>query len=891
MAVDVIILKSSRGGYYTADGLADYNVLHSSSTPATGTEVSARKYTITAKLMDPNAGTLYYSHTGYEGISSASRGSKRYYTNDGATSVLSYDVYYLINDNGSLGSPIMVYGAHPAAPGLCDWYTSTSGGAVNFRPSSAALYAITGGLTHIEGDLTNRAPGLESGTTYDTSKIVYSNASNQFRFGATIARDKSYAIFAGYRWFMAISPLGVTLASTVNTATRTVANGIKRALVTNLDGYNAGTASATVKESTGSLTFAYRAILRQNMGDYEQGSSSRTVQPITATEADTGISLVLRSLETSNDGSGVGYAVGAEIADILTRRPSLAAYDTRVTLYGRFAHRVDIALDNDGGSSLVTAVYRSVEDAQFFADTQMLSAILSVSVPTKANAVFEGYYTVGGALAIAADGRFSSDYAPTAPETVHARWRTVVDVGLDKAEGTGGTSLMAYDSSIGGFTADGGTQSVMAITPPRRPQWRFDGYFTTATGGTQCVAADGALTDYLIALGAASPTTLFAHWTRISYKATFNRWDGEGGPDAIYCDGENAVFYLAPDLTEQTDSIELPTLAGHTFTGYFVNGTPFSDADGLIIAEPFAQDITASAGWRVNDYLLFFDYGKGSGSTESKQVTFGEAVGQLPVPTPPAGETFEGWFVNGVAITAEFVFNFQGDALAVARWRGSFSTVEDFFGLASASLVPVASSTGDTHESTAVAHYGKYTQGVNVASAGVWRNPTVTYAVVKDMTLSVLLGRAFKAVKSGGVMTVSGYMITAVEVATQIGQFPTVTVTGTANEGENAINSFAVRIPVVGRSKAQNILDAVTGGGYIQRCVLRAVCDPVVLAENMMPCASDVVNGRYEVSAETLATAIHAAPRAGGGFTLLGVPKATRDMAYVRYSFEAKREM
>ena len=86
--------------------------------------------------------------------------------------------------------------------------------------------------------------------------------------------------------------------------------------------------------------------------------------------------------------------------------------------------------------------------------------------------------------------------------------------------------------------------------------------------------------------------------------------------------------------------------------------------------------------------------------------------------------------------------------------------------------------------------------------------------------------------------------------------FPTVTVSAVANEGEAAINSFAVQdgIPVQARARAQNLLDMVSGGGELQTLSLTLTCDPVVLQENMRPCASDIVNGRIDVEAETLST-------------------------------------
>lgn len=230
-------------------------------------------------------------------------------------------------------------------------------------------------------------------------------------------------------------------------------------------------------------------------------------------------------------------------------------------------------------------------------------------------------------------------------------------------------------------------------------------------------------------------------------------------------------------------------------------------------------------------------------------------------------------------------------------------TITDYFNFATSAIVPVSSSNGDEYHRVTAAHKGKYESGVNQIG-GIWRNPSVTYIVKSNATISVQLGKAFAAVKSNGTMTRSGYMITAVEIVTEIGKFPTVTISAVANEGENAVNNFTVNadkfnvsVSVVGRARAQNLLNALSGGGELQRLRLLATCDPVVCEENLMPCASDIVNGRYELSAETIATNGEAAPTmtaasgSNGGFALLHDPLFHEDCFYGRYAVEARKEM
>ena len=233
----------------------------------------------------------------------------------------------------------------------------------------------------------------------------------------------------------------------------------------------------------------------------------------------------------------------------------------------------------------------------------------------------------------------------------------------------------------------------------------------------------------------------------------------------------------------------------------------------------------------------------------------------------------------------------------------SFSVVKDWFSVGHPGLVPIASSSGDTYRRVACSNNGVYSNNVNQTS-GIWRNPSVTYAVKADTTVNIRLGRAAAAQYTGSLMTVSGYMICKVEIVTEVGKFPTVTISAVANEGANSVNNFSVfanrfdvSIHVLARSKAQRFFGAVVGGGYLHRCSIVATCNPVVCENNLMPCASDIVNGRYELAAETIAANGESpptmAPASGttGGFTLVDVPRQDQDGDFIRYSINARREM
>jgi hypothetical protein len=117
-----------------------------------------------------------------------------------------------------------------------------------------------------------------------------------------------------------------------------------------------------------------------------------------------------------------------------------------------------------------------------------------------------------------------------------------------------------------------------------------------------------------------------------------------------------------------------------------------------------------------------------------------------------------------------------------------------------------------------------------------------------------------------------------------------VTVESTANEGADAINLFAVSIPIAANAHAQNLLSAIGGSGELQVCTARASCDPVVCAENNMPCASDVVRGKIDVTGDIIMLDA-SAPTAGTGFTLVGDPRKTREGVFPEYTATVTKEI
>ena len=418
-------------------------------------------------------------------------------------------------------------------------------------------------------------------------------------------------------------------------------------------------------------------------------------------------------------------------------------------------------------------------------------------------------------------------------------WRTIT---LNNNGGSGTSPTTLYYNTTGYYWATakntGTSYRIYSLTSnPTRANYIFAGFFTSTSGGTQMISASGSLG---AGYDPGGDVTIYARWNAYATITLSKGEYGTGGTSAFYYKLVGGGFYSNTALTDAITSITPPT-GGGTFGGYKLNGTLMIDRSGAFTPALLSR-------------------------------------------------------------------TFSANATLLASWIGGCI---DWFGLSSSALVPIASTTGDTRHRVAVSHGGKYESGVNEVGK-VWRNPSVTYVVKANTTIAVQLGKAWKPRNAAGqevavgasTIAVSGFMITTVEIVTEVGKFPTVTVSAVANEGANAVNNFTVNankfnvsVPVVARSKAQNLLNAISGGGHLQSCRLVAACDPVVCEENLMPCASDIVNGRYELSAETLAPNGEAAPTmtaasgTNGGFALIDDPQQGRDCDFVRYTIQARREM
>jgi uncharacterized repeat protein (TIGR02543 family) len=134
-----------------------------------------------------------------------------------------------------------------------------------------------------------------------------------------------------------------------------------------------------------------------------------------------------------------------------------------------------------------------------------------------------------------------------------------------------------------------------------------------------------------------------------------------------FADNTTAVKYIT---TLTGVYFELPAVEreGYDFAGWFFsNGAPYNPT------EAYRQDLTLRAKW-TRFYTLTFDPNGGTlQGVSSKTVSYGDPVGDIPVPVPPADSAFDGWNTapdgSGDTYTDTTVYSVSGNLTLYAHWR------------------------------------------------------------------------------------------------------------------------------------------------------------------------------------------------------------------------------
>lgn len=264
---------------------------------------------------------------------------------------------------------------------------------------------------------------------------------------------------------------------------------------------------------------------------------------------------------------------------------------------------------------------------------------ISLPTPTREGYTFGGWYTS------ASGGTKVSSLTVTKNQTLYAYW-----------------SINQYTIT---FNASGGKVSPTSLTydygrvtdvfpTPTREHYTFQGWYTSASGGTE-----------ITSLKVTKNQTLYAHWKPISYRITF---DANGG---TFTDDFSGVW-VSYGLVFGSFPPPSVTRSGYYFLGWY---TEEYGGEEVTDDTPITGDMTVYAHWSyissVTYAYLYFDANGGTVSTSSKAVEEGSTAGALPTPTRE-DYTFLGWYTSesgGTEVTSSTRIDYS--MTLYAHWQYS----------------------------------------------------------------------------------------------------------------------------------------------------------------------------------------------------------------------------
>lgn len=166
---------------------------------------------------------------------------------------------------------------------------------------------------------------------------------------------------------------------------------------------------------------------------------------------------------------------------------------------------------------------------------------------------------------------------------------------------------------------------------------------------------------YKVNKGTTGDLKFIAQFEPISYKITYN---------------EATMADTCPNSYTIEDEIELPSpneKTGYTFTGWKLNDSDIPNKS-YKIEKGSTGDKNFTACWQANTYIITFNFDGGSlSSSTTKEVTYGQKYGELPIPKR-AGYTFIGWYLENKKIETETSVNITQNETVYAHWNANTDT-------------------------------------------------------------------------------------------------------------------------------------------------------------------------------------------------------------------------
>jgi len=373
----------------------------------------------------------------------------------------------------------------------------------------------------------------------------------------------------------------------------------------------------------------------------------------------------IRVAADNNDSSKGGYTASAYLVQLYDANNTLEAV---VGVNGKTSTSDYVYVVNTGGNETSNSTQYTYPwtgsnagtrwiptgDAggEYFLDFQApLSAIRTVwptftgSTPVK---LYYGSSQAANLAVINKDFMVPGDSAALVPTTLSNLAVVKIDAPVVTFDAQGGSAVAPQ--TLGGA-------AVTAAQPanPTRSGYRFDGWFTAASGGTQ----------WSFASTVSSSMTLYAHWTQ-AYTVSFDANGGTGAPAS-----QQVV------ATGKVSAPSSPTRAGYTLSGWSTVADGSGDAWDFA-TDTVGADTTLYAQWAPKTNTVTFDSNAAGVSAPPSTSALSGTTMTAPALTR-AGYHVTGWTTqtNGGAARA---WNFDtdvvtGDVTLYAQWAADTQAI------------------------------------------------------------------------------------------------------------------------------------------------------------------------------------------------------------------------
>ncbi|MBP3316428.1 MAG: InlB B-repeat-containing protein [Alphaproteobacteria bacterium] len=377
---------------------------------------------------------------------------------------------------------------------------------------------------------------------------------------------------------------------------------------------------------------------------------------------------------TLTNGTGVSYSNGASVKNLTS------TCSGTVTLYAMWRpeeYSITYALSGGTNYSGAPVAY------------DITTPTITLGTPTRANSVFEGWYT---------DAAFTTKITEiamgsTGDKTLYAKWSCNNGYHADNNTCVGNVIKLVWNNGGVGVapTSPASCTYGQSVTMPAAIV--ADGYvFNNWTVNNNSFNAMESVICNSGNLGVTSGTaTIVAMWGRNQYTVTYSCGSGTGTPPEKAVAKYNQNFAVANNTCSRD---------GYTFSGWGVSETNDIKTANTTFNWSYVSDKTLTAQWTPCEYTVAFNANGGNGNMDSTTHTYDKSQSLTPNKFTRDGYTFVGWntmadgtgvsYSNGVSVK-NLTSTCSGTVTLYAVWaRGQYKINYELYGGTNYSGAPMA---------------------------------------------------------------------------------------------------------------------------------------------------------------------------------------------------------